>query len=146
MLFLVKIGPYLMDWLEKMAKNLALGLILAPLTQIWALILFVWILPLLDVIHCASYNCIQFKRKLIDKTWENGQKPSFGPKFGSQIFFVDFNFTTCQKLLQAITICNFKELMNQTSENGKKPSFSRIWFIWPKFASTKKIFSFFWKI
>ena len=50
---------------------------------------------LLDVIHCASYNCIQFKRKLMDKTCENGQKPSFGPKFVSQIFFVDFNFTTC---------------------------------------------------
>ena len=46
-----------------MAKNLVLGLILAPLAQIWP----------------------------------------------SKFFFVDLTSTSCQALLQAITVCNFKE-------------------------------------
>ena len=30
----------------------------------------------------ASYHCMQFQGKLMNKTWENGKKPSFKPNFG----------------------------------------------------------------
>ena len=30
----------------------------------------------------ASYHCMQFEGKLMNQTWENGQKPSFGADFG----------------------------------------------------------------
>ena len=43
----------------------------------------------------ASYNCMQFQGKLMNKTWENGKKPSFGPNYdpvgpnlGRQFFFL----------------------------------------------------------
>ena len=28
-----------------------------------------------------SYHCMQFQVKLMDQTWENIKKPSFGPEF-----------------------------------------------------------------
>ena len=31
----------------------------------------------------ASYYCMQFQRKLMNITWENGEKPNFGPNFDS---------------------------------------------------------------
>ena len=30
----------------------------------------------------ASYHCIQFQRKIMNQTFKNGRKPSFGPDFG----------------------------------------------------------------
>ena len=30
----------------------------------------------------VSYHCMQFQGKLMNKTWENGKKPSFKPNFG----------------------------------------------------------------
>ena len=55
----------------------------------------------------------------MNKTWENSQKPSFGPNFGplwhkfppppEKKFFVGFTSTKCYALLQAIVVCNFKE-------------------------------------
>ena len=50
----------------------------------------------LDIV--ASYHCMQFKRKLTDKTWKNGKKPSFRTDFGPldpNIFFIDFTSTQC---------------------------------------------------
>ena len=42
--------------LEKMAKNLVLRSILAPLAQIWAPTIFSWILPVLDVRHSSKLS------------------------------------------------------------------------------------------
>ena len=48
----------------------------------------------------ASYHCMQFQEKLINQTWENDKKPSFGPDFGPfgpnldpKFLFVDFTST-----------------------------------------------------
>ena len=30
----------------------------------------------------VSYLCMQFQGKLMNQTWENDRKPSFGPEFG----------------------------------------------------------------
>ena len=35
---------------------------------------------MLDIV--ASYHCMQSQGKLMNKTWENDKKPSFGPDFG----------------------------------------------------------------
>ena len=35
---------------------------------------------MLDIV--ASYHCMQFKEKLMNQTWENGEKTNFGPNFG----------------------------------------------------------------
>ena len=44
---------------------------------------------------------MQFKRKLIHQTWENGKKRNFGPNFGQidlnlgpKYFFMDFTSTS----------------------------------------------------
>ena len=58
-----------------MVKNLISGLILV---QILAPKSFLWILPVLDVTHYASYHCMQFQGKQMNQTLENGKKPSFG--------------------------------------------------------------------
>ena len=62
-------------------------------TQFWAYLCPVW--PkfgsafffckfyhyyMLDIV--ASYHCMQQQRKLMNQTWENNKKPSFGPDFG----------------------------------------------------------------
>ena len=35
---------------------------------------------MLDIV--ASYYCMQFQGKLMNQTWENGEKTSFGTDFG----------------------------------------------------------------
>ena len=62
----------------------------------------------------ANFHCMQFQGKLMNQTWENGKKPSFGPdfglfqsKFGSQKHFCGFYLY--YTFLQAIIVCNFKE-------------------------------------
>ena len=78
-----------------MAKILILGLILA---RFWAKFgpykVCSWNLPLQDVGNCFKLSCMQFQGKLMNQTWENGNKPSFGSDFGTlgpnsggQIFF-----------------------------------------------------------
>ena len=95
---------------------------------------------------------MQFHGKLMHQTEENGKKLNsmpdfgyFGPNFGPKIFFVNFTCTRCYTLLQAITVCNFKELMIYTQENGEKPNF------WPNLGplgpnSGRQFFFFFSKI
>ena len=76
----------------------------------------------------ASYHCIQFQEKLMNQSWENGKKPSFGTDFGSfglnrlQIFFV---ILPLPDVRQSFKLCmQFQgKLMNLTLENGKKSSF-----------------------
>ena len=82
-----------------MVKNLVSEQILAPLDQIWAQNFFFhrsYLYYMLDIVDIArhSYHCMQFQRKLMNQTWENSKKPSFGsdfgpfcPNLGYQIFF-----------------------------------------------------------
>ena len=59
--------------LEKMAKKLVSGPILAPLAQICALKLFSWILPLLDIRHCCKLSLHVISRKTNEpnlRKWE----------------------------------------------------------------------------
>ena len=95
-------------------KNLILGLVLAcfgpnlfPENFFPGFYLYL----MLDIV--ASYQCMQFQGKLMNRTWENCKKLSFGPNFGPnlvpKIFFVGFTSTTYYTLLQAIIPCNSKE-------------------------------------
>ena len=50
----------------------------------------------------ASYHCMNFQEKLMNQTWENGKKPSFGtdfgtfgPNLGPQFFIMNFTSTLC---------------------------------------------------
>ena len=59
---------------------------------------------------------MQFTGKLMNQTWENDEKPNFGPDFGPfdpnlgpQNFFDGFTSTRCWTLSKAIIVCNFKE-------------------------------------
>ena len=47
---------------------------------------------MLDIV--ASYPCMQFQGKLINQTWENNKKPSFGPDLSylAQIWATIFFF------------------------------------------------------
>ena len=47
----------------------------------------------------ASYHCVQFQGKLMNQTWENDQKSSFGPNFGSFIFK-----NLAQEFIQAVLL------------------------------------------
>ena len=72
--------------------------------------------------NVPSYYPMQFKGKIINQTWENSEKPNLGldfcpfhPNLGPSNFFVGFTFTRCQTLLQALTLCNFKETYDPNS-------------------------------
>ena len=66
----------------------------------------------------ASYYSMQFQRKPINQTWENGEKPTFAPDFGS----FDTNFVAQIAASYHCMQCQGK-LMIATQENGKKPHF-----------------------
>ena len=58
---------------------------------------------------------MQFKGKLISHTWENSEKPSFGPNFDQfdsnlrpTIFLLSFTSNSNKILFQAIILGNFK--------------------------------------
>ena len=93
-----------------MAKNVVSSLNLGPQIFFHGLYLYC----ILDIV--ASYHCMEFQGKLTNQTWENGKKPSFvtdfdtcGPNLGPKYFFIDSTSTSHSTLLQAITVCNFKE-------------------------------------
>ena len=85
----------------------------------------------------ASYCCMQSQRKLMNKTWENGKNPSFGPDFdpfgpnlGSKFFFwwilPLLNVRHCSKLsLYAISRKTNEPNLRKWQKNP--PSF------WPDF-------------
>ena len=71
----------------------------------------------------ASYHCMQFQGKLMNQTWKNSKKPSFGsnfcqfgPNLGAKIFF----------MLDIVAIFHCMQfqgkITKQTWENGKKPT------------------------
>ena len=69
-------------FLDKMAKNVILGPIfvcfgpnVVPKSFLRGFYLY-WMLYIV-----ASYHCMQFQVKLMNQTWENGKKPSFGLDF-----------------------------------------------------------------
>ena len=106
-----------------MAKNLVSDLILAPLAQIWAQKLFLWILPLLDVRHCCKLSQYAISRKT-----KTSKKASFGPNLAhlTQIRAANFFFFFSSKiwLRQSLdTIVSYhhvqhqKKLMIQSWEN-----------------------------
>ena len=69
-----------------------------------------------------------FQRKLLNQTWKNGEKPSFGPNFGSNLspknIFKKFYFYYMLEINARYHCMQFQEkLKNQTWENGKKTSF-----------------------
>ena len=69
-----------------MTKKLVLGPILAP-KMFRGFNLY----RMLDIV--ASYYCKQFQAKLMNQTWENGKKPSFGTHigpFGPKNLFCEF--------------------------------------------------------
>ena len=83
-------------------KKPSFGPDLAPWAKIWIQKLFrgFYLYYILDIV--ASYLCMQFQEKLMNRTWENSQKPSFGPNFGplTQIRAVNFfsKIYLCQPL------------------------------------------------
>ena len=60
--------------IDKMGKNLILGPILACEADIWVPKLFLACLPPLKADIVPSYHLLQFKRKLMNQTSENGKK------------------------------------------------------------------------
>ena len=62
--------------------------------------IFPWILPLVHARHCCKLSLYQFQRKLMNQTWEIGEKPSFetdfghlGPNLDWNFFFINFTST-----------------------------------------------------
>ena len=116
----------LMNQTWQNGKNLILDTVLVCLTQICPpppkKSFFWWVLSLLVVRHCSklsSYHPMQFIRKLMNQTWENGKilpyfdlrkwliLPRFDPNLVPKNFLHDFYF------LLNVRHC-------QTWENGKK--------------------------
>ena len=103
-----------------MSKNLVLGLILDPLAQIIFHIFYFYYM--LEIV--ASYHCMQFQRKLMNQTWENSKKPSFGPDFGPicpnlgyQIFIQKSGCQSLDIIVSYHHVKYQKKLMIQSWEN-----------------------------
>ena len=84
---------------------------------------------MLDIV--ARYHCMQFQGKLINQSWGNGKKPSFGtdfgpfgPNLGSKTFFHEFYLYYMLDIVASYHCMEFQgKLMNQTWENSKKTNF-----------------------
>ena len=71
----------------------------------------------------ANYHCMQFQGKSINKTWENGKKPSletnFGP-FGPKNIFHEFNLYYMLNIVPGYHCVQCQgKLMNQAWKNSK---------------------------
>ena len=66
-----------------MVKNLVSRPILAPLDQIPRPSQIFFVDFTSDIV--GSYHCMQFQGKIMNQTWENSKKPSFGPEFGPNL-------------------------------------------------------------
>ena len=87
-------------------------------------IFFSSILPKLDVKNFASYHCMQFQGKLMNKTGENGKKPSFksnfgpfGPYSGRQFFFQNLTLSVTRYYNYHHYVRYQKSLIIQSWEN-----------------------------
>ena len=78
----------------------------------------------------ASYHCMQMQGKLMNQTWKNAKKPSFGPNFGPFVsnlppleFFSGFYLGYMLGINANYHCMQFQgKQMNQTWENSRKPS------------------------
>ena len=76
----------------------------------------------------ASYHCMQFQGKLMNQTWENVKKPSFGPNFGPfgpnlgpKTFFRGIYLSKMLHIVASYHCMQFQgKLMNQIWESSKK--------------------------
>ena len=74
-----------------------------------------------------SYHYMIFQEKLMNQTWENGKKLSFGPNFGTfspnlgpKNFFHGFYLHQMLDIVAGYHCMQFQgKLMNRTSENDK---------------------------
>ena len=70
----------------------------------------------------ASYHCMQFQGKLMNQTWKNGKKPSFGSDFdpfglnlGPQNFFYGFYLNKKSHIVASYHCMHFQgKRLNQT--------------------------------
>ena len=104
-----------------MVKKLALGPILAPLAHIWTPNFFLWILPLLDVIHYCKLSLYAISRKTNEPNLRKWQKtqfqaqlwpiwPTFGPP---KLFF--------KNLASSVTRYHGQQSSCKISEKTKDP-------------------------
>ena len=114
--------------LEKLAKNLILGLILACLTQTWfpkKIFCEFYLYYMLYIV--ASYHCMQFHKKTNQPNLRKWHKTYFWawflllwPKFGPQRFFCRFYLHQMLEIVGSYHSMLFEQkIMNQTWENGK---------------------------
>ena len=96
----------------------------------------------------ASHNCMQFQGKLMYQTSENAKNLVSGPimiplaqMWAQKIPFRDFISTTCQTLLQAIIVCNFKKTKERNLRKQQKTQFQvqNVFFIDFTSASCQKL-------
>ena len=84
----------LMNQTWENGKKPSFGQIWALLAQIWAPNFLSWILLLPYVRHYCKLSFLQFQAKLMNQTWENVKKLSFGAPLAqiwpAQKFFMDF--------------------------------------------------------
>ena len=99
---------------------------------------------MLDIV--ASYHCMQIQGILVNQTWENDKKTSFGsdfgpfgPKLGPKSYFHEFYLYYMLDIVASYHCMQFQEkLMNQNWEN-----FARFSSIWPNFGTPFFFFFFF---
>ena len=77
---------------------------------------------MLDIVagyHCMqfveSYHCKQFQGKLMNQTWENGKKLSFGPDFGPLGLELGLIFFSCILLLVELSLSVNSKKTNKTN-------------------------------
>ena len=67
--------------MRKCQKHLISDPVLARLAQMWAHKICFVVLALLIVKHYSKLSCYAISRNEMNETWENGEKPNFGPDF-----------------------------------------------------------------
>ena len=128
-----------------MAIKLILGLVLARFCPNSIPKFFLWVLPLLDVIHCCKLSLHVISRK----PNEPNLKPSFGPTFapfysnlGPRKFFMYIlllldNKHCCKLSFHAI----WRKTKEPNLRKWQKTKFrARFWSIWPIFRLPKLFF------
>ena len=118
---------------ENDKKKLVLGPILSPLTQTWALKISLWILSLLDVIHCCKLSLYAILRKTNQPNSIKWQKPSFWPRLPNFLWFrqpwdvmVSYHHVQCQEKL---IIQSWENLVTdgQTDRRTREISYDAVW-------------------
>ena len=82
-----------------MAKNQGSGQSLSPLAE--NIFPYIYLYYMLDSV--ARYHCMQFQGKLINQTWENSKKASFGPDFGPVCANLGSHFFSLKNLTSSVT-------------------------------------------